>query len=96
MKTVNFKKGIELLGYQIIKYTKGYNYRSAFAIDKDGNMFYFNIEDLRDDEPYIMYRTAQHERDYTGGTNQWNFKERLERLGYKVVEPRKKCDYNSL
>ncbi len=95
MKNVNFKKGIELLGYKIEKYTNGYNYRSCFATDKDGNMYYFSIEDLRDSEPNIMYRTARDTKDYTGGFNRWDFKGRLAQLGYEVKEPRKKCDFNS-
>lgn len=95
MKKVNFKKAIELLGYEIVKYSNGYNYRSCFAMDKENNMYYFSIEDLRDREPKVMYRTARDARDYTGGINQWDFKRRLERLGYEVLEPRRKCDYNS-
>lgn len=95
MKIVNFKKAIELLGYKIEKYTNGYNFRSCFASDKDNNMYYFSIEDLRDYQPRIMYRTARDTKDYTGGVNQWDFEKKLEKLGYKVKEPRKKCDFNS-
>lgn len=96
MKSIRFRKAIELLGYKVIKYSKGYNYRYCFAIDKDNNMYYFNIEDLRDSEPSIMYRTAKDTNDYTGGMNIWDFKSRLSALGYYVVEPRQKCDFNSL
>jgi hypothetical protein len=48
MKTVRFKRAIAELGYTIVKYQMGYNYRSAFATDKNGQMWYFHIEDLRD------------------------------------------------
>lgn len=95
MIKVNFRKGIELLGYTIVKYNKGYNYRTCFASDHNGDLYYFSIEDLRDDDPHIMYRTARDTRDYTGGYNQWDFKNRLARLGYYVKEERQNCDYNS-
>lgn len=95
MKYVNFKKAIELLGYKVIKYNKGFNYRSAFAEDSNGNIYYFNIEDLRDKHPMIMYRSARDTKDYTGGTNIWNFETRLEEIGYCVKENRQKCDFNS-
>ena len=95
MKYVSFKKGIELLGYNIVKYNKGYNFRSCFATDKDNNMYYFSIEDLRDEDPKIMYRTARDTHDYTGGYNTWDFDTRLSELGYAVKESRQKCDYNS-
>lgn len=94
MKNVNFKKGIELLGYKIVKYNKGYNYRSCFALDNNNNMYYFNIEDLRDNSPKIMYRTAKNDKDYTGGINTWDFESRLAKLGYYVIEPRTRCDFN--
>jgi hypothetical protein len=94
MKVINFKKAIEVLGYNIIKYSKGYNFRTAFATDSNGDMFYFSIEDLRDTTPKLMYRTARDTKDYTGGSNRWDMESRLERLGYKVKENRARCDYN--
>ena len=95
MKAVSFKKGIEALGYSIEKYSKGYNYRSAFALDSEDKLWYFNIEDLRDAEPRIMRRTAKSLTDYTGGVNMWDVKEQLEELGLKIVEKRSKGDYNN-
>lgn len=95
MKKISFKKAIEVLGYEIVKYNKGYNYRSAFAKDDRDQMWYFNIEDLRDSEPTLMYRTANDEKDYTGGTNRYDMNDRLRILGYEVKEPRIECDYNS-
>lgn len=95
MKTINFKKSIEVLGYNIVKYSKGYNYRTAFATDSNGDMFYFSIEDLRDETPYLMYRKCKDIHDYTGEHNRWDMKSRLERLGYTVKENRQRCDYNA-
>lgn len=97
MKTINFKKAIEVFGFSLVKYSKGYNYRSAFAIrNTDGKLFYFHIEDLRDKHPSLYYRTAENLNDYHGGMNTWDMEDKLEEMGYKVVEPRKACDYNSL
>jgi hypothetical protein len=95
MKVINFKKAIETLGYTIVKYNKGYNYRSAFATDKNNSMFYFNIEDLRDEHPILMYRTATDVKDYRGGINRYDMENKLYNLGYIVKENRTKCDYNS-
>lgn len=97
MKIINFKKAIQVLGYDLEKYTKGYNYRSAFATEKaTGKLYYFSIEDLRDEEPKLMYRTAESLTDYHGGPNRWDMEDKLEALGYKVKEPRIACDYNSM
>ena len=96
MKTITFINAVKKLGYTIIKYNKGYNYRSVFATDKDGQMWYFNIEDLRDDSPMIYRRKVRDENDYHGEVNRFDVEEKLEELGYRVLERRQKCDYNSL
>lgn len=95
MKTINFKKAVEVLGYKVEKVTEGYNFRTIWAT-KDGQLYYFHLEDLRDQHPNLYYRTAESMTDYTGGYNRWDAEDKLEELGYKVVEPRKACDYNSL
>lgn len=94
MKKVSFKKAIESLGYTIVANTKGYNFRSAFARDTSGQLWYFSLEDLRDTEPGFMYRTAEHIKDYTGGSNQWDGKQRLAELGLGIQENRSGKDYN--
>ncbi len=33
---------------------------------------------------YVMYRTAEHRRDYTGGYNTWDFERKLAELGYEM------------
>jgi hypothetical protein len=32
----------------------------------------------------VMYRTAEHRKDYTGGINMWGFEESLKRIGYYI------------
>lgn len=95
MKTLNFKHAIEKLGYKVEKYVYGYNFRSAFA-SKDNQLWYFHIEDLRDEHPFVYRRTAKNLEDYTGGSNNNDVELKLEQLGYKIVEKRKqKYDFNS-
>ena len=95
MRTLNFKHAIEALGYKIEKYLKGYNFRSAFA-SKDGQLFYFHIEDLRYD-PIIFMRTAEFVGDFKGGINNFTrFQDECNNKGILVVEKRQKCDHNSL
>lgn len=97
MKTLNFKHAVEKLGYKVEKYIYGYNYRSIFASDKDGKLWYFHIEDLRDEHPFVYRRTVKNLEDYTGGSNNDDVEWKLEQLGYKIVEKRKqKYDFNSL
>lgn len=96
MKTLNFKHAIEKLGYKVEKYIYGYNFRSVFA-SKDGQLWYFHIEDLRDAHPMIYRRIVKDLNDYHGGSNNTDVEYLLEKLGYKIVEQRKqKYDFNSL
>lgn len=95
MKTLNFKHAIEKLGYKVEKYVYGYNFRSAFA-SKDNQLWYFHIEDLRDEHPFVYRRIVKNLEDYTGGSNNNDVELKLEQLGYKIVEKRKqKYDFNS-
>ena len=95
MKILNFKHAIEKLGYKVEKYVYGYNFRSAFA-SKDNQLWYFHIEDLRDEHPFVYRRTVKNLEDYTGGSNNNDVELKLEQLGYKIVEKRKqKYDFNS-
>lgn len=95
MKTLNFKQTITALGYEVVKYSKGYNFRSAFAT-KDGQLYYFHLEDLRDTKPMFYYRTAESTSDYHGGPNRFIYEDELEEKGIRLVEPRRACDYNSM
>lgn len=99
MKKVSLKQGLKALGYDVVQYNNGYNYRSGF-MRKDGQLFYFSYQDLRW-SPTLMIRTADESKkdkkgkynDFTGGRNTYP---NLESLGIYIVEERKKWDYNSL
>ena len=94
MKTINLKEALKLFGATNIEISKGtYNYRSGF-FDKDGQLFYFIVEDLRDENPSFLIKTAQHRKDYTGGTNTYPMGRFLEEQGLKLVIPRTRQDYN--
>lgn len=97
MKTVNLKTGLKQLGYTIVQYDRGYNYRSGFAI-KDNAFYYFHYEDLRSTYPTLLIRTADPTimrkgkyADYTGGRNTYP---NLDVLGITIQEPRASCDFN--
>jgi hypothetical protein len=100
MKKVNLKKALSLLGYEVVQYHKNYNFRSGFMM-KDGQLYYFNYEDLRW-SPTLLIRTADptiknkkgEYADYRGGTNTYP-EDMLSRLGYKINEPRQSCDFNA-
>jgi len=62
--------------YELAEYNKGYFYISGFVKNITNNKFvYFSVPDVRYDKngwnDNILYRTAQHEKDYTGGSNQY-------------------------
>ena len=92
---VSLSKAVELLGYKVIKKDKGYNFRTVWA-EKEGQLYYWHIEDLRDSEPSIFYRTVESLKDYRGGANHFVHNDELAEQGFTIFEPRKKCDYNSL
>ncbi len=71
----DFKKAIKKeLGteYNIIV-DVGHFYISGF-VELNGKYMYYSIEDLRDNGDEfnnVLYRTAENEKDYTGGRNQF-------------------------
>ena len=99
MKTVNLKTGLKQLGYTIVQYNKGYNFRSGFATKGIG-FYYFSYEDLRDSKPTLLIRTADPTiknkkgvfADYHGGSNIYP---NLELYRIEIHEPRASCDFNS-
>lgn len=99
MKTVSLKTALKKLGYEVVQYHKNYNYRSGF-MTKNGQLFYFNYEDLRW-TPTLMIRTADatikdkkgNYADWTGGRNTYPDQE-LKELGIRIYEHRQGCDYN--
>ena len=66
-----FKKELETIGATNIVFSRGHFYISGFfTVDKQ--IYYFNLGDVRGSEyrmPNLMYRTAEHYKDYTGGSN---------------------------
>ena len=73
-----FKKAITVelktVGANILAYSVGHFDVSGF-FEKDGQIFYFSLGDIRGmefkHEIQMMYSTAKHIKDYTGGSNQW-------------------------
>ena len=63
------------LGCTKIEIGKGHFYCSGFFTTASGSIYYFSIPDVRmyggnGHWDKLMYRTAAHYKDYTGGTNQ--------------------------
>lgn len=89
-KYVSLKKAIQLVfpNATDIKINKMYYECSGF-FNVGEQVYYISSPDVRfwDINSLslgIMYRTAKDRKDYTGGTNQWDFNERLQNLGYKL------------
>lgn len=98
MRKVNLKQGLKALGYEVIQYHNGYNYRHGF-MRKDGQLYYFNYEDLRSQTPCLLVRIAdESKKDKKGKYNDWkggrNTYPSLENIGLYIVEERKRCDFN--
>lgn len=69
-------------GWKLVNFNRGHYYCSWF-IENSGKFIYMSFSDVRHfaREWYkiILYRTAQHERDYTGGSNWYTDLENMER-----------------
>ena len=87
----DFKKEIkkELQGFELVNVNRGHFYMSGFVKNiTTGKMAYFSTSDVRffKDEWYynMLIRTAQHDKDYSGGSNfsaDWhNVLDRMEKL----------------
>ena len=91
MKQVSMQQAIKIFGGTDIKLKAAYHYQYGF-FKKDGQLYYIDSGDDRmrksDGQLDVMYRTAQHEKDWTGGTNQWDFLRKLNEKGYKVTRCR--------
>lgn len=91
MKKVSLKKAIEIVfpNATEIKLNKNYFYCSGwFNIGEQ--VYYISSMDVRTSNinalgvTGIMYRTAKNRKDYTGGTNQWDFNNKLQEKGYML------------
>ena len=73
-----FKKELLKLNATDIKFSKGHFYLSGF-FKVGGQWFYFSLGDVRGSFHMVDYqgrlkllvRTAQHDKDYTGGSNNY-------------------------
>lgn len=90
MKKVSLKKAIELVfpNATDIKINKMYYECSGF-FNVGEQVYYISSPDIRYRDINslslgMMYRTAKDRHDYTGGTNQWDFNEKLQSLGYML------------
>lgn len=94
MKKVSLKKAIEIFGGTNIKLSRNYCEQSGF-FEKDGQLYYINSGDVRmrrpDGQLNVMFRTAEHKRDFVGGVNQWGFVRELNSKGYEVTS----CSYKT-
>lgn len=68
--------------WELVNMNSGHFYMSGFLKNKaDGRLVYMSISDVRhfSDSWYsnILIRTAQHEKDYTGGSNNYSTLEKL-------------------
>ena len=88
MKEVSLRQAIKIFGGSNIKLKTGYYYQYGF-FTKNNQLYYINSGDTRmcrpDGQLNIMYRTAKHDKDWTGGANQWDFLKALNDKGYRVV-----------
>lgn len=67
----DFKKEMKSIGITDVTFSVGHFYISGFFITQDAKTYYFSIPDVRSPQSNMMYRTAKHKKDYTGGANQW-------------------------
>ena len=71
------KKELKAAGAELVSFSRGHFYISGFY-RVGSQLGYYSISDVRSGEgrgftnrPDILFRTAQHEKDYTGGANQY-------------------------
>lgn len=74
-------------GYELVSKNVGHFYVSGF-LKRDGKFYYFSCSDVRhfpnEWNNHLLIRSAQHEKDYTGGSNNYtkleNIKNGLDRI----------------
>lgn len=74
-----FRRELVALGATNIKFSVGHFYISGFFTSKTGQVYYFNLSDVRSfayrnpdsNMNALMYRTAEDYKDFTGGVNQF-------------------------
>lgn len=85
---LEFKKLLNTLGCVDLECFNGHFYISGFFNSAYGQLWYFSLGDVRlMKRPIMLVRTAQHRKDYTGGTNMWvNLDELAENLT-RIIKP---------
>ncbi len=67
-----FRSVLKMMECQNITFSIGHFYISGFFDDANGQLWYFSIGDVRwMSDMTLLVRTAQHRKDYTGGTNRY-------------------------
>jgi len=77
-----FTKELKSIGATMIEFSRGHFYVSGFFTTPDGQAWYFSLSDVRGMEyglkmnpdscmNKLLYRTAKHYKDYTGGHNRY-------------------------
>ena len=64
----------KIAGYELVSYTRGHFYFSCFLKNKiTGKLVYLSCNDVRYSQDgwhdHLLIRTAEHDKDYTGGIN---------------------------
>ncbi len=69
-----FETELSSIGASNFTFHKGHFYISGF-FDLGTKLYYFSLSDVRDchfrDKTSLLYRTAQHRKDFSGGINQY-------------------------
>lgn len=72
LETNRIRKHLKSLGCTKIEFSMGFYYFSGFFTSKSGQVYYLSCSDVRHfGYETLLYRTAQHYKDYTGGSNQY-------------------------
>jgi len=67
-----FTQALESMGCRDIKICPPNHFDvTGFFTAPGGQMWYFSVGDLRLDKERMLIRTAKHDKDWTGGGNQW-------------------------
>ena len=67
-----FKKELATINAELVSINKGHFYLSGFFKIGSGDLYYFSISDVRHfPGDTMLFRTAKHTKDFTGGSNQW-------------------------
>ncbi len=71
------------MGLQLISFNKWHYYVSGFIMGPGPKYVYFSISDVRWRaewaERWVLIRTAQHAKDFTGGVNNYEYLDQLDR-----------------